>query len=255
MNIHEGRVEMNIYIGINFISTISLFLIFFGVLTARGEERHSSSQIEVSSNEIAAKIIENEKRLHGINISNNKAKEALAFLLKKREIKLSNFAELSKQGNIIIAGLKLVVNKQENASLVYKQLEMASKGISQETWSYYLKNYSLPEKIEVLEGLIPDSMEKIIASGAVQFRKQLSDWLLLESIISSFNTMFPNDVDLKPTEKEKKWWNTAIEKYKLSHNQKQSVLSNITVYGALSDQDSELMREFFNLKPVHKDKK
>lgn len=228
-------------------------MLLIPVFVVTAQEKISDETAEILVKAKISQIIKNEKQLYGINLSEDEIKRALAFLLEKNGLTLSKFSEIAKKGRIIVDGLRLVADSNESSAEIYKKLKMESNGISVESWDYYVKTHSNDEKIKALEAIIPDTMEKVIASGAKQFGDQLSDWLLFRKIIMDFDAKFPEKKNMSSRQKEQQWWENSLKKYDLGLEQEEHILKNTSVSGKLSDNDAVFMEEFFsfeNRQPV-----
>lgn len=201
---------------------------------------------ENSAHAKISKIIENEKTLLKVKISDEEARNALLYLVQKMKITRSDFSKIAEQGKLISTGLKLIVNQKEKPDCIYETLKMQKNGIDRLTWNYYVKNYSDTEKIKKLEAMIPDSMEKVIASGIAEFKKQLSTWMLYRKIISDYDSRFPGDRRMSEIEKIQKWWSFSIKKYHLGESEQEQIYQILTASNAIQNEDFNLLIDFFS---------
>ncbi len=195
--------------------------------------------------ELVNKIIAKEKELHSVRFSDAEVTEAILRLFEKQGITLASFSEARVGGRKIIDGLYLIVNDKMSPDEAYKKQDMASVGITPENWSYYVKTHASLPKIQSLEKILPDSMEKVIESGKESTRRLLEHWLLCEKVQIDFDKRFPDEKGLSPEQKNEKWWKFTLKKYRLDAKTEELVLSQIPDCNIFPVDDVKLMQEIF----------
>ena len=141
-------------------------------------------------------------------LTEREAEDAAVQLCRLEGLSVKSFEKAAVAMEILIKGLRAVVEQKRQPDEVYESLQMKKYNISPANWSYYLKKYRTSEAIARLEKWIPNNEQIIVRSLAKSYKKIIERWLLEQKILIISSRSTPNVSD---EQKIRSWWKRRVD--------------------------------------------
>ena len=141
-------------------------------------------------------------------LTDPEAEDAAVQLCRQEGLSVKSFEKAAVAMEILIKGLRAVVEQKRQPDEVYESLQMKKYNISPANWSYYLKKYRTSEAIARLEKWIPNNEQIIVRSLAKSYKKIIERWLLEQKILIISSRSTPNVSD---EQKIRSWWKRRVD--------------------------------------------
>ncbi|MBE6372035.1 MAG: hypothetical protein E7055_08165 [Lentisphaerae bacterium] len=141
-------------------------------------------------------------------LTDREAEDAAVQLCRLEGLSVKSFEKAAIAMEVLIKGLRAVVEQKRKPDEVYESLQMKKYNISPANWSYYLKKYRTSKAIARLEKWIPNNEQIIIRSLAKNYRRIIERWLLEQKILIISSRSTPNVSD---EQKIRSWWKRRVD--------------------------------------------
>jgi hypothetical protein len=216
-----------------------LFVVIANVLLAQKTDDRIIQLVKKGKTEVLSSF--------NIMLTDTEVIEITRMELEKDGVSVESFSDAIKCTRQLIKALSQVIDGK-NSKQVYQDLNLKGQGITEDNWSYYVKNYQTKEKIQKLEETIPDTNEKLIYQLSNQYRQMIENYLLHEVIIMDFDSSNPTMKSLDFREKISSWWKTRLTKYDLSEKEKETVLRYLSWPPFIPREEKKDWSKYFKLK-------
>jgi hypothetical protein len=142
-------------------------------------------------------------------LTEREAEDAAVQLCRLEGLSVKSFEKAAVAMEVLIKGLRAVVEQKRQPDEVYESLQMKKYNISPANWSYYLKKYRTSEAIARLEKWIPNNEQIIIRSLAKNYRRIIERWLLEQKILI---ISFRSNPKVSDEQKLRSWWKQRVDK-------------------------------------------
>lgn len=175
-----------------------------------------SKSNSIIASKILSVIIQTELEKRKINLTKQNIEDDLQHYLETFDIDNDVAGKISYSANNLVSSLKKVHEKNEDVRKVYNA---NLKGqMSFKEWEHWVGKYNTKEKIAELVKYIPKSMDDIKAASKSYFFRDLSLWLLTNSL----------KTELMPKEKDiQRYYKEHFSKEKASLASERQQISNI----------------------------
>ena len=123
---------------------------------------------------------------------------------------VKSFEKTAASMEVLIKGLRAVVEQKRKPDDVYETLQLKKYNISPGNWSYYLKKYRTSEAIARLEKWIPNKEQIIIRSLAKNYKKIIERWLLEQKILM-ISSRPDGNRNVSDEQKLRSWWKRRVD--------------------------------------------
>lgn len=179
-------------------------------------------------------------------LTEREAEDAAVQLCRLEGLSVKSFEKAAIAMEILIKGLRAVVEQKRQPDEVYGSLQMKKYNISPANWSYYLKKYRTSEAIARLEKWIPNNEQIIIRSLAKNYRRIIERWLLEQKILIISSRSTPNVSD---EQKLRSWWKQRVDKQaQISDADKAILIGILSRKASMPKNQSEFWKQHFKHK-------
>lgn len=181
-------------------------------------------------------------------LSECEAEDAAVRLCRLEGLSVKSFEKAAIAMEVLIKGLRAVVEQKRQPDEVYESLQMKKYHISPANWSYYLKKYRTSEAIARLEKWSPNNEQIIIRSLAKSYKKIIERWLLEQKILinSTRSSRGPNVSD---EQKLRFWWKRRVDKQtQISEADKAVLIGILSRRTPMPKKQAEFWKQHFKYK-------
>ena len=179
-------------------------------------------------------------------LTEREAEDAAVQLCRLEGLSVKSFEKAAVAMEILIKGLRAVVEQKRQPDEVYESLQMKKYNISPANWSYYLKKYRTSEAIARLEKWIPNNERIIIRSLAKNYRRIIERWLLEQKILIISSRSTPNVSD---EQKLRSWWKRRVDKQvQISDTDKAVLIGILSRRAPMPKNQAEFWKQHFKHK-------
>ena len=179
-------------------------------------------------------------------LTEREAEDAAVQLCRLEGLSVKSFEKTAAAMEILIKGLRAVVEKKRPPDEVYETLQMKKYNISPANWSYYLKKYRTSEAIARLEKWIPNNEQIIVRSLAKSYKKIIERWLLEQKILIISSRSNPNVSD---EQKIRSWWKRRVDQQaRISEADKTVLIGILSRRTPMPKKQAEFWKQYFKHK-------
>ena len=179
-------------------------------------------------------------------LTEREAEDAAVQLCRLEGLSVKSFEKAAIAMEILIKGLRAVVEQKRQPDEVYESLQMKKYNISPANWSYYLKKYRTSEAIARLEKWIPNNERIIIRSLAKNYRRIIERWLLEQKILIISSRSTPNVSD---EQKLRSWWKRRVDQQdQISEADKTVLIGILSRKAPMPENQAEFWKQHFKHK-------
>ena len=179
-------------------------------------------------------------------LTEREAEDAAAQLCRLEGLSVKSFEKAAVAMEILIKGLRAVVEQKRQPDEVYESMQMKKYNISPANWSYYLKKYRTSEAIARLEKWIPNNEQIIVRSLAKSYKKIIERWLLEQKILIISSRSTPNVSD---EQKIRSWWEQRIDQQaRISEADKTVLIGILSRRTPMPKKQAEFWKQYFKHK-------
>ena len=179
-------------------------------------------------------------------LTEREAEDAAAQLCRLEGLSVKSFEKAAVAMEILIKGLRAVVEQKRQPDEVYESMQMKKYNISPANWSYYLKKYRTSEAIARLEKWIPNNEQIIVRSLAKSYKKIIERWLLEQKILIISSRSTPNVSD---EQKIRSWWKQRIDQQaRISEADKTVLIGILSRRTPMPKKQAEFWKQYFKHK-------
>lgn len=198
--------------------------------------------------DIAHGLFNDNLRNYSCVLTKREAEEAASQLYRLEGLSLNSFAHVAGSMEILIKGLRAVVERHQKPDKIYRSLQLEKYNISQDNWSYYLNKYKSSEAIARFEKWVPNNERIIIESLAKSFKPIIEQWLLEQKILMEFSHKNP-DQNLSEDQMIRAWWKQKLKKQvRLNETDKKTLLEILSRRAMISSKQIEFWKKYFKNK-------
>lgn len=143
-------------------------------------------------------------------LTEREAEDAAVQLCRLEGLSVKSFEKTAASMEVLIKGLRAVVEQKRKPDDVYETLQLKKYNISPGNWSYYLKKYRTSEAIARLEKWIPNKEQIIIRSLAKNYKKIIERWLLEQKILM-ISSRPDGNRNVSDEQKLRSWWKRRVD--------------------------------------------
>ncbi len=176
-------------------------------------------------------------------LTEREAEDAAVQLCRLEGLSVKSFEKTAASMEILIKGLRAVVEQKRNPDEVYETLQLKKYNISPGNWSYHLKKCRTPEAIARLEKMIPNNEQVIIRSLSKNYKKIIERWLLEQKILIISSRSTPNVSD---EQKLRSWWKRRVDpQAQISENDKAVLIGILSRRTPMPEKQAEFWKQHF----------
>ena len=176
-------------------------------------------------------------------LTEREAEDAAVQLCRLEGLSVKSFEKAAVAMEVLIKGLRAVVEQKRKPDEVYESLQMKKYNISPANWSYYLKKYRTSEAIARLEKWIPNNEQIIIRSLAENYKKIIERWLLEQKILMISSRSTPNVSD---EQKLRSWWKQRVDQQtQISDADKAVLIGLLSRRAPMPENQAEFWKQHF----------
>ena len=218
---------------------ISAFLVFLNILPFSLWSKEDLKQT-------ADRLYHDALTEYSCVLTDPEAEDAAVQLCRQEGLSVKSFEKAAVAMEILIKGLRAVVEQKRQPDEVYESLQMKKYNISPANWSYYLKKYRTSEAIARLEKWIPNNERIIIRSLAKNYRRIIERWLLEQKILIISSRSTPNVSD---EQKLRSWWKRRVDKQvQISDTDKAVLIGILSRRAPMPKNQAEFWKQHFKHK-------
>lgn len=162
-------------------------------------------------NSEAEKILDEQTRELSCTLTESELVDVAKSVLARNNVSYKSFTKDFDVSRRLIAALRALKERKNEADEIYKEFEFEKDGITAEIWKTYTQRYTTKERIDELEKVIPKNEEDFYRMASASFKVPAERWLLARRIIQDYDKRHGDNVNDSDESKLSAWWTERLK--------------------------------------------